>query len=108
MEGQPPRCDDLSGRAVHRYLDAGGDAAWLAHCGQGPYAHVRVSVQDALALLVAGWCLAGDLWGGRGDRLAVPGEGRADGQGAARMRCPARKGFTGRVSPEGAGACGRL
>ena len=44
--------------------------------------------QDALPVMVARRGLARDLGSGGRDRLAFQGQGRADGQGAARMRRP--------------------
>ena len=50
------------------------------------HAHDRLSRQDALDVVVARRPLARDLGRRRLRRLAVQGQGRADGQGAARMR----------------------
>ncbi len=54
MEGLASRRHLVAGRALRRHLDAGERAARLAPAaGQGPHAHVRLSGEDALLVVVA-------------------------------------------------------
>ena len=92
MEGRASRRDLLARRPLPRHLDAGERAARLAARRLAQHADDRLSRQDALAVLVARRRLARDLGRRRRGRLAVQGQGRADGQGAARMRRARRRG----------------
>ena len=54
MEGLASRRHLVAGRALPRHLDAGERAARLAAAArQGPHAHERLPVEDALAVVVA-------------------------------------------------------
>ena len=79
-------CHRLRRRRVRRLLDAGKCAARLAGLRQERHADDRLSLQDALVLLVERWRMAGDVWRGCLRGLAFPGQGWTDGQGAPRMR----------------------
>ena len=53
VEGLAHRRDLVAGRPLRDLLDAGEHPAWLAAPGEGRHAHVRLSLQDALAFMVA-------------------------------------------------------
>ena len=89
-------------------LDAGEFAARLAAFRQARHADERLSGQDAIPLLVGRWPLARDLGRRILRRLAVQGQGRADGQGAARMRRAPGESFARRLPSQGLGAGDRL
>ena len=63
----------VPGRAFSRDRDAGKHAAWLARRRQEGHAHERLSRENALAVLVLRWPMAGDVWCRCRDRLAVQG-----------------------------------
>ena len=91
----------LSRRALRHHFDAGKHPARLAPVRRQEHAHGRLSGQDAVAVLVAGRQMAGDLRRRRLHPVAVPGQGRADGRGSARMRRARRRAGDPRRLPPG-------
>src|SRR4051794_6779053 len=101
MEGVAYRRDLVPRRALRRHFHAGERAAWLATAArQGPYADERLSLENAVALLVWRRKVARHVRGGGGDPVAVRFEGGPDRETAPRMRRSARQGQLCRVSPE--------
>ena len=85
MEGLAPRRHRQSRRPLSGHRHAGTDAARLAARRRQAHAHVGLRGARDFARLDRGRRLARDLWRSAIHPVAVPGQRRTDGQGAARV-----------------------
>ena len=91
VERLAPRRGVQPGRPFPGHRDAGADAAWLAADRRQAHAHVGLFGARALVRLDRGRRFARDLRLRPAHPLAVPGQGRADGQAAEPVRADSKR-----------------